>query len=99
MCVPYAVNMETYVTDNECIVAQTCERPFVKYCVEVESGLICVSLRPRCGRVSLSEKGGTDTQRRTSETYLSTHQWEFHTLQESIVFSGRHKRERGFQRM
>lgn len=59
---PYAANMETCVTDNEHIVTQACERPFVKYCVVVESGLICVSLSPRCGRVSLSEKGGTDTQ-------------------------------------
>lgn len=47
------------MTDNEHIVAQTCECPFVKDCivVVVESGLMCVSLRPHYGRVSLFERG------------------------------------------
>lgn len=66
----------------------------IVFMVVVESGPICVSRSPHCGRVSLSKKGGTDTQRR-SEIYLSTHQWELDTLQESIVFGGRYKRERG----
>lgn len=73
------------MTDNEHIVAQTCECPFVKDCIVavVQSGLMCVSLGPRYGRVSLFEKGGT-------EIYLSTCQWE------RIVFSGKDKSKRGF---
>lgn len=33
--VPYAVNVDTCVTDNEHIVAQACECPFVRNCVMV----------------------------------------------------------------
>lgn len=47
------------MTDNEHIVAQTFECPFVKdlIVVVVQSGLMCVSLGPHDGRVSLFEKG------------------------------------------
>lgn len=35
VCVCGAVNIETLWTDNELIVAQTCECPFVKYCIVI----------------------------------------------------------------
>lgn len=70
--------------DNELIVVQTCECPFVKYCI-----VIVVDLELTCVSQSLLWQGVCLKRvvlKQRSEMYLSTHQWEFHNLFESIVF-------------
>lgn len=49
-----------FVTDNERIVAVTCECPFVSVVVvvAVDSGRMCQPVGLRCSRRSLCEQGG-----------------------------------------
>lgn len=74
-----------YVADNKCIVAQTCEWPFVKYW-GVWTDVCLPDLH--CGRIR------TETLR--SEMYLSIDHWEFHTVQVSMMFNLKDRSERGF---
>lgn len=74
----YAVTVWLKQTDNEDIVAQTCECPFIKYCivVAVKSGLIYLSALAVAGSPCL-KKGWNRHTKSWSEIYMFTHQWEF----------------------